>query len=302
MNETKKGVLFALLAPTFWGMMTLPIRTLGEYGIEGQDLSFFRCLIAGAGLFLCHLFVDRDALKVDARGLLISVLYGCASYGVCFVSYAIAVERIPVAVAMVLMFLGPIWVSLMNRIVFHEKLKRNNAVSIVICLIGAVLVSQIINVRGSGGLDPIGILCAVLNGFGASLQLIVPRYFEKRYQKDTLLIYGFLGVAAVMAFFCKFDVVAAAVAAAPGKVLGNLFFLAVICTLLANLLYVQAGSYVDSTLVSILAALEVVVGALVGYLVYCEELTVLQSIGAVVIVVGVLLPNLSTLLCGRRAS
>ena len=81
-----------------------------------------------------------------------------------------------------------------------------------------------------------------------------------------------------------------------------LFFLAGICTLLANLLFVKAGSYIDSTLVSILAALEVVVGSLVGFLVYKEELTLVQSVGCIVIVIGVLLPNLTVLFKRRLAA
>ena len=301
-NNTVRGILYALLAPSLWGVMALPIRTLGEYGIKGQDLSFFRCLIAGGGLFLYHLALrHKEVLKLDLRGLLLCVFYGCSSYGLAFVSYAIAIARIPVAVAMVLMFLGPVWVSLMNRIVFKEHLTKQNAVSIVICLAGAVMASKVLEVQGQR-LDPIGIICAVLNGFGASVQLIIPRYFEKEYKKDSFLIYGYLGVALIMAFFTQFGTVAHAAAVNPGRVLSSLFFLAGICTLLANLLFVKAGSYIDSTLVSILAALEVVVGSLVGFLVYKEELTLVQSVGCIVIVIGVLLPNLTVLFKRRLAA
>ena len=291
MSRTQKGILLATLTPILWGLMSIPIRTLNEYGINGQDLAFFRCAISGIGLFVFNWFVSRDTLRIDLKGILLCLCYGCFSYGISFTAYAMAVERIPVAVAMVLMFLCPVWVSLLNRIIFKEKLKPLNTVSIVICLIGAVLVSDILSVRNAR-MDIFGIVCALVNGLGAGLQLIIPRCFEKEYGKNTFVVYGFIGSACMLAFFTNFGIVGSAVAEAPQRVLSNLLMLSVVCTLIANYVFVIASSYIDSTLVSILSALEVVVGSMVGILIYHETMSLPQAIGAVIIVIGALLPNI----------
>ena len=57
-------------------------------------------------------------------------------------------------------------------------------------------------------------------------------------------------------------------------------------------MFVIASSYISSTLVSILSALEVVVGSIVGLLIYNETMSMTQAIGAVIIVAGALLPNI----------
>jgi drug/metabolite transporter (DMT)-like permease len=298
MNRTQKGILMATLTPVLWGLMSIPIRTLAPYGIGGQDLAFFRCLAAGLGLLIENMILNRQALRIDFRGLLLCLCYGAFCYATSFTAYALAVKRIPVAVAMVLMFLCPVWVSLLNLLIFRERLRPVNCISIVICLTGAVLVSNLISVRGER-LDLLGIICALVNSLGCGLQLIIPRYFEKDYSKDAFMMYGFLGSALILAFITHFETVAGAAAADPGVVISNILFLSVILTFVANTVFVKAANYIDSTLVSIISALEVVVGSMVGLFLYHETMSPSQAFGAVIIVIGALLPNL-TLLIGRK--
>ncbi len=299
MSRTQKGILLAILTPVLWGVMTIPIRSLNAYGLSGQDLAFFRCIVSGIGLFIFNYILDRAVLRIDLKGLLLCFCYGCFSYGISFTAYAIAVKRIPVAVAMVLMFLCPVWVSLLNRIIFKERLKTVNCISIIICLVGAVLVSDVLDVRGTK-MDIFGIICALVNGFGAGLQLIIPRYFEGEYRKNTFVVYGFLGSACMLAFFTDFNAVHTAVSMAAVPVLSNIVILSLLCTLVANYVFVIASSYISSTLVSILSALEVVVGSLVGLLIYNETMSLTQAIGAVIIVAGALMPNIIPLINSRK--
>ncbi len=299
MSRTQKGILLAILTPVLWGVMTIPIRSLNAYGLSGQDLAFFRCIVSGIGLFIFNYILDRAVLRIDLKGLLLCFCYGCFSYGISFTAYAIAVKRIPVAVAMVLMFLCPVWVSLLNRIIFKERLNTVNCISIIICLVGAVLVSDVLDVRGTK-MDIFGIICALVNGFGAGLQLIIPRYFEGEYRKNTFVVYGFLGSACMLAFFTDFNAVHTAVGMAAVPVLSNIVILSLLCTLVANYVFVIASSYISSTLVSILSALEVVVGSLVGLLIYNETMSLAQAIGAVIIVAGALMPNIIPLINSRK--
>ena len=66
----------------------------------------------------------------------------------------------------------------------------------------------------------------------------------------------------------------------------NLFGIGILCTMVANVACVKSTQYVEATTTSILSALEVVVGTLVGFVVFHEHLTWLQMLGAVIIVIG----------------
>ena len=148
-----------------------------------------------------------------------------------------------------------------------------------------------ITVGGIGGgdikLDGIGILAGVINGVGVALQILLPKYFAKDYERDTLLVYGFLGAAVVLMFGMDFGAVSSHMSSTPtGVLLWNLFGIGILCTMVANVSCVKSTQYVEATTTSILSALEVVVGTLVGFVVFHEHMTMLQILGAVIIVVG----------------
>lgn len=215
MNNRTKGISLAIITAVMWGIMGMFVRGLTGYAFTTFEISFFRCALAGGAYFLFLLFTKPSALKINLKGLVICLLYGAVAYSISFVSYSVAVSRIPVGVATVLMFMSPIWVAILGRFMFGEKLPKSKMVTILICLIGAVFVANLIG-GGDIKLDGIGILC----------------------------------------------------------------------TMVANVSCVKSTQYVEATTTSILSALEVVVGTLVGFVVFHEHMTMLQILGAVIIVVG----------------
>lgn len=286
MNQRRKGIMLAVITAVMWGIMGMFVRDMSQYRFSNIEISFFRCALAGAAYFVFLFVTKPKALKIDLKGLVICVVYGAIAYSISFVSYSVAVSRIPVGVATVLMFMSPIWVAILGIFMFGEKLKKDKVITICVCFVGAVLVANLIG-AGDIRLDGIGILAGVINGIGVALQILLPKFFAKDYDRDTLLVYGFLGAALVLAFGTDFQAMAGHIAGTPTLNLAvDLFGIGILCTMVANVACVKSTQYVEATTTSILSALEVVVGTIVGFLVFHEHLTALQMIGAVIIVVG----------------
>ena len=286
MNQRSKGIILAVITAVMWGIMGIFVRDLSHYQFSNIEISFFRCALAGAAYFLFLLVKNPSALKINLKGLIICVLYGAIAYSISFVSYSVSVSRIPVGVATVLMFMSPIWVAILSTVMFREKLEKSKIVTIFICFTGAVLVANIIG-AGNIKLDAIGILAGIVNGIGVALQILLPKFFAKEYDRDTLLVYGFLGAAFVLLFGMDVGAVIEHISKAPmTNLLWDLFGIGILCTMVANVACVKSTQYVEATTTSILSALEVVVGTLAGFFVFHEHLTGLQIAGAVIIVVG----------------
>lgn len=286
MNQRSKGIVLAVTTAVMWGIMGIFVRDLSHNQFTNIEISFFRCALAGAAYFIFLLLTKPSALKVNIKGLVICVLYGAVAYSISFVSYSVSVSRIPVGVATVLMFMSPIWVVILGTVMFKEKLQKSKIVTIVICFIGAILVANLIG-GGEIKLDAIGILAGIINGIGVALQILLPKFFAKEYDRDTLLVYGFLGAASVLLFGMDFGSVAEHISNTPMKnLIWDLFGIGILCTMVANAACVKSTQYVEASTTSILSALEVVVGTLVGFFIFHEHLTFLQIAGAVIIVVG----------------
>lgn len=286
MSKRSKGIILAVITAVMWGIMGIFVRDLSAYKFSNIDISFFRCILAGGAYFIFLLITKPRALKIDVKGLLICLVYGAVAYSISFVSYSVSVSRIPVGVATVLMFMSPVWVAVLGRFMFKEKLTKNKIITILICIVGAVLVADILG-SGSIRLDMIGVLAGIVNGIGVALQILLPKFFAKDYDRDTLLVYGFLGAAAVLALGVDFPAVVSNMSQVPtGNLVWDLFGIGILCTMVANISCVKSTQYVEATTTSILSALEVVVGTLAGFLVFHEHLTLLQILGAVIIVCG----------------
>lgn len=291
-HNSMKGMMLAILGASLWGVMGIFVRGLSASGYSSYDIAFLRCLLAGIGFFLFKAITQPRVLKINFKGLCICFLYGILAYAMGFVCYGIAVERIPVAVATVLMFMSPIWVAVLGVLVFKEKLGKQTVLVILICILGAAMVADVFGSAG-GSMDIIGILAGIINGFGVALQIMIPRYFVKKYERDTMLVYGFLGAAVGLAFLTDFKTIGASLqGAGAASVIVNVLCLGLLCTMVANVSVVKATAYINTTTCSILSSLEVVVGAVVGILIFHESMSVLQVIGAVVVVCASLGPAL----------
>ncbi|MEG1790543.1 MAG: DMT family transporter [Oscillospiraceae bacterium] len=286
MSDRKKGVVLALTAASLWGIMGVFVRGLTSSGLGVIELSFFRCSITGA-LFFVYLAVKKpEALRVDLKGLVICLIYGAVAYIISFTSYSIAISKIPVAVATILMFLCPVWVSLISAVVFGEKPGKWRTIAIFVCLFGAALASDVFSV-GLVKLSILGVLMGILNGWGAAMQILVPRYFADKYSKDTMLVYGFLGAAIVLGLLSDFSEVREVFKNGDTYTLiADLAVVSVLCTMVASISYVKSSEYILPTESSILSGIEVVVGSLAGYLIFNEHLAALQIIGMIIVMAG----------------
>ena len=132
MNQRKKGILLAIITAVMWGIMGIFVRDLSGFQFSNIEISFFRCALAGAAYFIFLLATKPKALKIDLKGLIICIVYGAVAYSISFVSYSVAVSRIPVGVATVLMFMSPIWVAILGVVMFREKLEKRKILTIAV--------------------------------------------------------------------------------------------------------------------------------------------------------------------------
>ena len=291
-HNSMKGMMLVILGASLWGVMGIFVRGLSASGYSSYDIAFLRCLLAGIGFFLFKAITQPRVLKINLKGLCICFLYGILAYAMGFVCYGIAVERIPVAVATVLMFMSPVWVAVLGVLVFKEKLEKQTVLVILICILGAAMVADVFGSAG-GSMDIIGILAGIVNGFGVALQIMIPRYFVKKYERDTMLVYGFLGATVGLAFLTDFKTIGTSLQGAEAvSVIVSVLCLGLLCTMVVNVSVVKATAYINTTTCSILSSLEVVVGAVVGILIFHESMSVFQVIGAVIVVCASLGPAL----------
>lgn len=287
MDSKKKGIGLVVIATTFWGMMGITSRKLSLSGLSTFDVSFLRCLIAGLLFTLWILRKDKNLLKLDIKGIIICSLYGIVAFASSFISYNISVERIPISIATVLMFTNPIWVTVFGFILFKEKITKKKVFVIILCILGCLCIADIFTAKNID-LDIIGVMAGLANGVTFALQIIIPRFFDGKYEKDTMLVYGFISGALFLLFFTDLSNITRSIHnnTQPMSVVMNILSIAILSTFIANTFYVKATEYIDTSLTSILVSLDPVLGSFFAFIVFGETLNLIQILGAIIVILA----------------
>jgi len=281
--------LYILAAAFLWGGIGVYFKELSARGAEPIQVVLIRTSIATVGLGIWFFCTDRKMFQIKAKDLwcflgtgLISLLF----HNWCFFN---AVDQVGLAVACVLLYTAPAFVTILSALLFKEKLKLPYWGVLAAILFGSTLVTGII---GSTAIIKIsGILYGLGAGFGYALYSIFGRYaLNKEYSPQTILFYTF----AICALGC---IPFVAVISNP-----NLFSLMIdpsvwlfslalgtLGCLFPYWLYTKGLSGVTGATASMTATFEPVVAALFGVLLYKEILTVWQVAGMVLVIGGILL-------------
>ncbi len=254
-------------------------------GVVPLEAAFYRAAISFVTLLLIVGAGNRRALKVRPADLALFAGFGLVSIALFFVLYLTAISKTSVATAAILLYTAPAFVIALSALVFREPLTRAKALALALAFAGCVLVVR--------GYDVAGLrvnLPGVLTGLGSGLTYAMYSIFGKtalrRYNPLTILTYAlgfgtaFLGIAALSTGVLT--------AAHPASGWAAVVYLALVTTLLAQWFYLAGLHQVEAGRASLVATLEPVVAAGLGYIVLSERLEILQIAGGALVLSAVM--------------
>ncbi len=294
-HENKKlGIGMMVIAGFLWGVMGISSRYLTNIHLAIFDVTFSRCLLTAAALSFLFAVTDRAAFKISRRGFLFCAFYGVLNYAFGLSLYSLSIQRIPIAVATILMFSNPIWVSIFNKIFFKEKIGIKRLVCIAWCIFGCMCMINIFSV-GAGSLDVIGIAAGVLNGLTFALQIVLPRFVEGKIKRNTILLYGFWSAAIGLFFFASpLRIIAGLTdSSAPLFYTFHLLAAGLLCTFGANTLYLTSTKFIGTGLPSMMVSFEPIFAGVFAFFVFGEIMQPIQLLGGLIVLISVIFSEMN---------
>lgn len=276
-----------LLAAVLWGTLGPTFKGLNAVGAEPAHIGFWRALLA-CGLLGGWLALRRPALlRLERRDLPLFVAYGLISVAIFFVIYPAAVQRSTVAVAAVLLYTAPAWVALLAALLFGEALTWRKAGAIALAFVGTALVA--------GATDPAAMRA---NGWGVAAGLasgltyagfsLFGKAALRRYHPATTMFYALLfGALFLLPVVLRdWPPLVAPLQSSTGILL--LLYIGLVPTTGSLMLYTTGLHRLnDAGRASILATVEPLVAALLGFLLLGETLEPTQWLGGALILAGI---------------
>ena len=295
-RHPRLGYLMASVAAVLWGLNGGVSKTILATGLSSERLAQVRSLGAALGLVAILAVAAPGRLRLTRRELPYVVTFGVA--GLAFVQffYFLAIHRLAIGIALLIEYLAPLLVALWARFVQHERVRRRIWVALALALCGLGL---IVNAFGGGAsLSTTGIAFALGGAFAYATYVLLAEHVVGDRDPVSLLAWGFLFASvfwAVVSPWWSFPGHALTRSTALG---GNLdayhlpvwllaAWMVVLGTIAPFFLLVSALRHLTATTVGIVAMLEPVVGALVGWAWLSESLDAVQLAGAVVVLAAI---------------
>ncbi len=291
------GYAMALSAAALFGVNGAVVKVALDDGLSGYRLAELRCLGSLVIFFLIVLALRPETLRTTRRELAYLAVFGACAVVLTQLLYVLALHRLKVGVALVLIFLGPLLVALWARFVGKRQVRPRFWVALALSLVGLVLVVRIWN-RFS--LDGLGVAFALAGAAAYTLYVLYAEHAVGRRDPISLLCFGFLFASLVWTVVQPWWSVPWHVLTADASLQGHLsgttvpewaliVWIVVLGTVVPFILVVGALQHLPATRVAISGMLEPVVATVVAYVWLAETLAPAQIVGGALVLAAIAL-------------
>jgi len=291
--------IYLVFGSLFFAISSIPAKLAMESGLTAWRLTQIRTIGAFLVLFIYVYLKNKQSLKIKAKELPILIVFGVFGFAAVNLLYFLAIQRLNVGIALIIEFTAPIWIALWMRFIQKKLVSKLMWWGLVIGLTGLVLIAQVW--RGLT-LDGLGVLFAVLDAFALTIYFLVGEKLVGVKSSEATMAWG-LGISS--AFFAIIQ----PWWTFPFKEMGNIvdltgrlsgislptFYLVLwvilFGTAIPYFLVLNGLRGLSAAKTSSIGMLEPVLGGIFGWIFLYENLNFIQSVGVVVVLVGIYLAN-----------
>lgn len=296
-QRTRLGYVMVATAATLFAVNGSVSKVVLGSELSALELTQIRNT-AAAVLFLAFLLVFTPGrLRVGGRELLLLVAFGLVGVALVQWLYFVAIENLPVGVALLIEFTAPLFVALFARFVYREHVRRRIWAAVALCLTGLALVVEL---WAGVAFSTVGVTAAFGGALALTAYLLMAEQERRHRDPASLSFYGFLFAALLWAVVhplwdFPWDVLGDEV-----SLQGNLSeytapvwalvaFVILVGTMITFTLLTGSLRHLSATRASIVMTLEPVVATVVAWAWLGESLGATQLLGGAVVIAGILL-------------
>ena len=250
-------------------------------GVVGQFVEIPSVLVA-MGRVICSsiiLFtiakVKKSNLALDSKKDYLLIIGAGMVLAAHWTTFFQSIQVSTVAIGTITFSTFPLFLTFIEPIVFHEKLKLKSVISAVILLIGVLITIPEFSMENQ---VTIGIIWGMISSFTYAIITLANRYFSKKYEGRIVCLYE-QGTAAIVLLPAAFLV------DATWRVqdIAGVAIIGCVCTAFAYSLYVSAQKGVRAQTAGIISGMETVYGIIYALILLKEVPSVRELVGGVVI-------------------
>lgn len=293
-TRPRLGYTLVILGAVLFGINGAFSRVAMRAGLSPESLTTLRITGATVVFALAALLWRRSALRPPTGSSLLLIgalgLVGVASLQL---TYNIAINRLPLGIALLIEYLAPVLVVLWVRFVRGEKVRNRMWSAVALSLVGIATVGQ---VWKGLDFDTLGIVMGLLAAVSFASYFLLGEHNVGFDDPLRVILWAFVFATVAMNVIAPIWQVGTLSVDAPllGNLDGFVLPLALIVGWIVALgtvtpFFVQliALQHIPATVVTVVATLEPVIAVVLGWAWFTESLTAIQVVGGVLVIAGI---------------
>jgi len=289
----RSGLSLALLSAATFGSSGVSAKALITSGWTAGGAVLVRLGGAAIVLSIAATVVHRGRWPLGSGSLRVLLVYGAVAMAGTQFAYFNAIRTLDVGVALLLEFLAPVLLLIWSALRTGVVPPRPTLIGAGVALGGLVIV---IDPRGAGPLDPVGVLWALAAAAGLSMFFVLSSRERSGLPAVVMAAGGTTIGAALLALAGLVGAVPMRFGTEPTLLAGRelawwipALWLVVVATVVAYLAGIGAISRLGTRVASFFGLTEVLFAILVAWVVLAELPGRAQAIGGTLMVVGIVL-------------
>jgi len=278
LNSKVKGYASAVFATLFMASLGIFVKNIES---DPTVITFFRLLLSALFMMTLSLLSGRisELTVLPSKSVILSGMFLTSS----IVFYIIAIQKTSMSIAVFLLYLGPVFASLVAFLFLKESLTGIDLLSLFMSILGILFMLKF-NFHFIG-LDAVGVLCGIISGFSYGMNIFSNRIIKPNVSLNSRSFYQFL-IGSILIFpfalrDCNISIV-----------LNDIFWLismAFICGFLGITLMFNAIKRLPAVEYGVLSYLEMFFATLFGVLLFRENMDIFKIMGGFLILLSGLL-------------
>lgn len=283
--ENKKDIalLGIIITTIVWGISFLSIKVAVEV-IPPMMLSLLRFIMASLILFIV-LKMKKLSLRIDRSDIFRLILSGVFGVTLYFYFENNGIKLTTASTASIIIAILPVITVLVDAVAFGYKLNPMKIIGVILSVFGVYFVVNA-NVNEMGGSFK-----GYLFMFGAAISWVFYSFLTKpltnKYSNLTITFYQMIFGLITTAPFAFIEKTNWESVTSP--VIINVLFLGIICSALANFLYVYSMENLGVSLTSMFMNVLPVITVIASYIAFGERIGLKQIVGSTIVIISVYL-------------
>ena len=259
----------------------IAVMLFGLAGVVAQFVEVSAVMVAlgrvvcSSALLLLIALVKKDSLRLASKKDVFFIILTGAVMAAHWTTFFQSIQVSTVAIGTITFSTFPLFLTFIEPVLFHEKIRRQSIISAVLLFIGVLITIPEFSMANN---TTIGIIWGMICSLTYAVLTLANRYFSARYAARTICLYE-QGSAALVLLPALFLV------DTTWRVqdFAGVAFVGFVCTAFAHSLYVTAQKSVKAQTAGIVSGMETVYGIVYALLFLGEIPSIRELVGGAII-------------------